>query len=484
MEDSLFAQVMLGLSFPVIIASFFVFRPQVALVIAAFGGEMFLPEGPGFKFPFLPPFDKHNLPYMAALIGCFLRSPNMFLRLPRERWFQVMVLLVVVGGVLSGLTNPDPVPMVRVPPLPAMTLKDGFFLSFHNATRMIFPFLLGLAIYRKPSDLRALLIAFSVAGMIYLPFILWEIRMSPNLHRLLYGYFQGDDFSQTRRWGGYRPVVFMSHGLALARFMVCATMAPFVFGNTARGFLGVPWRIAKWILFVVLILCKSTGAIVYIIVVLPLLIRRRAKRMVQVSVVLAAVVFLYPVLRFTGVFPVQGILDTSASLLNADRSASMAFRFKNEDSMLERARERPLFGWGSYGRNFTYDENGDMSIPDGYWILILGMLGIAGYTAGFALLLVPIIIARRRLKSIPSEQDRRLVAGFCLILAIVAVDLIPNGLWGLYQYMLAGALTGTLRGLRQEALKQQAAAAAGAQSWGSELETRGTARAATSGTAN
>jgi hypothetical protein len=465
MEGSLFAQVMLGLSFPVIIASFFVFRPHVALVIAALGGEMFLPEGNGFKFPFLPPFDKHNLPYVAALIGCFLKSPKMFLRLPTERWFQVMVLLVVGGGVVSGLTNPDAVPMLRAPPLPAMTLKDGFFLSFYNATRLCFPFLLGLAIYRKPADLRALLIAFSVAAMIYLPFILWEIRMSPNLHRLIYGYFQGDDFTQTRRWGGYRPVVFMSHGLAVARFMVCATMAPFIFGNTARGFLGVPWKVNKWILCVVVILCKSTGAIVYLIAMLPLLIRRRAKRMIQVSVILAAIVFLYPVLRFTGVFPVQGILDASTSLFNADRSGSMAFRFKNEDLMLARARERPLFGWGSYGRNFTYDENGNMSIPDGYWILILGMLGVAGYTAGFALLLVPIVIARRRLKSIPDEQDRRLVAGAALILAILSVDLIPNGLWGLYEYMLAGALTGTLRGLRQEALKQQAALAAAAQTW-------------------
>ena len=50
-----------------------------------------------------------------------------------------------------------------------------------------------------------------------------------------------------------------------------------------------------------------------------------------------------------------------------------------------------------------------------------------------------------------------------LILAILAVDLIPNGMWGLYPYVLAGALTGALRGLRQQ--QQQQAALAAAQNW-------------------
>jgi len=187
--------------------------------------------------------------------------------------------------------------------------------------------------------------------------------------------------------------------------------------------------------------------------------------MVQVSIIFAAIVFLYPVLRFTGAFPVQGILNASTSLFGAERSESMAFRFTNEDLMLARARERPLFGWGPYGRNFVYDEDGRMSIPDGYWILTLGQLGVAGFTVAFGLLLVPIVIARRRMKSITDEQDRRVLAGFCLILAILAVDLIPNGMWGLYPYMLGGALTGALRGLRQQALQQEAALAAAAQDW-------------------
>ena len=463
MQASLFAQGILGLSVPVIIACFFVLRPHQALVIAAIGGEMFLPEGDGFKLPFLPPLDKHNLPYLAAVIGCFLRSPRMFTRLPKERWFQVMVLLVIGGGILSGLTNKDPVPREGLPPLPAMTLKDGFFLAVSDTTRMIFPFLLGLAIYRKPADLRALLVAFAVAGLIYIPPTLWEVRMSPTLHRAVYGYFQSDDFSETRRWGGYRPVVLMSHGLALARFFVCATMAPFIFGNTARKFLGIPWGVGKWILFFVLILCKSTGAIVYILATLPLLIWRKAKRMVQIAMVLAAIVFLYPVLRFTGVFPVQGVLNASTSLFGSDRSDSMAFRFRNEDVMLARARERPAFGWGSYGRNFVFDTYGRISVPDGYWILTLGQLGVTGFTVAFGLLLVPIVITRRRLKSMTDEQDRRLLTGSCLILATLAVDLIPNGMWGLYPYMLAGALTGALRGMRQQ--QEQQAALAAAQGW-------------------
>lgn len=463
MEGFLFAQVMLGLSFPVIIASCFILRPQQALVFAALGGEMFLPEGDGFKFPFLPPLDKHNLVYLAVLIGCLLRSPGSIIKIPKERWFQVMIGLIIIGGVMSGLTNKDPVERAGLTALPAMTLKDGLFLAVTNSTRMLIPFLLGLVLYRNPADLRSLLIAFGVAGMLYIPFTLWESRMSPNLHRMLYGYFQCDDFKENRRWGGYRPVVFMSHGLALARFYVVATMVPFVFGNTARGFVGIPWRICKWILFAVLVICRSTGAIVYGVASLPLLIRRKAKTMVTVAVVLAVIVFLYPVLRFTGAFPVEGILNASTSLFGADRSQSMEFRFRNEDLMLARARERPVFGWGSYGRNFVYDQYGRNSIPDGYWILVLGNVGVAGFTAAFGLLLVPIVVTRKRWKTLFDEQDRRLMGGACLILAILAVDLIPNGMWGLYPYLLAGAITGALRGVR---LQQQQRAMLVPQTWG------------------
>ena len=54
----------------------------------------------------------------------------------------------------------------------------------------------------------------------------WEVRMSPQLHSSMYG-FRPFRFDQAYRWGGYRPSVFMQHGIALGLFMASCTLVAF-----------------------------------------------------------------------------------------------------------------------------------------------------------------------------------------------------------------------------------------------------------------
>ena len=58
--------------------------------------------------------------------------------------------------------------------------------------------------------------------------MLFEIRISPQLHRWVYGYFPNDAFVQQMRGGGFRPVVFFPHGLALALFTAIALLCVFI----------------------------------------------------------------------------------------------------------------------------------------------------------------------------------------------------------------------------------------------------------------
>ena len=273
--------------------------------------------------------------------------------------------------------------------------------------------------------------------------------MSPNLHYKFYGYYQ-DEFADTRRWGGYRPMVFMKHGLALARFQVVATLAPFVFGNRVRSLLGLPPKVARWILAFVLVISKSTGAFFYTVMSLPLLLWPKPRRELRVAVVIAAIVILYPLLRFTNLFPTRDILDATNAVVGAARTQSVEFRFQNEDKLLAHAAQHPFFGWGQFGRNFTFDRYGHPAVTDGYWIIEFGETGIVGFAGSFGLLLVPIFLSLKRLRAIQSIDDRKLIGGAALILAIVASDLLPNGLWGLYPYFMAGALTGVTRALTLE----------------------------------
>ena len=59
---------------------------------------------------------------------------------------------------------------------------------------------------------------FVLGGLIYVPLCLFEVRMSPQLHNMVYGFAQ-HSFGQTVRGGGWRPMVFMQHGLAVGLFM-------------------------------------------------------------------------------------------------------------------------------------------------------------------------------------------------------------------------------------------------------------------------
>jgi hypothetical protein len=62
------------------------------------------------------------------------------------------------------------------------------------------------------------------------------------------------------------------------------------------------------------------------------------------------------------------------------------------------------------------------------------------------LLVVPVFVAARKLRTIPEASDRWLVAALALIVAFNATDLLPNGLFSYFPYYFAGVLMGVLEG--------------------------------------
>lgn len=57
-----------------------------------------------------------------------------------------------------------------------------------------------------------LLKVLALACLAYSLLALWEVRMSPRLNREIYGFF-GHSWSQHVRYGGYRPILFLNHGI-------------------------------------------------------------------------------------------------------------------------------------------------------------------------------------------------------------------------------------------------------------------------------
>ena len=75
----------------------------------------------------------------------------------------------------------------------------------------------------------------------------------------------------------------------------------------------------------------------------------------------------------------------------------MKFRFMNEDLLAAKAMQRPVFGWGGWGRSrvFSEETGEDLTVTDGLWIIILGSSGFFGLITLMSMLLLPAILLRR-----------------------------------------------------------------------------------------
>jgi hypothetical protein len=151
---------------------------------------------------------------------------------PVPRIVIVLLVLLIATPFLTSATNGDPY-RTGVLTLPALELYDAFS-GAKGTLVMLLPFLLGLFCLGAPDRQPVLLRIFCVAGLIYSLPTLFEIRFSPQLSRWTYG-FLAQSFDQVMRNGGFRPVVFLQHGLWLAIFLATAALAAFALWRFGPG---------------------------------------------------------------------------------------------------------------------------------------------------------------------------------------------------------------------------------------------------------
>ncbi|MCV2864060.1 O-antigen ligase family protein [Albidovulum sediminicola] len=360
-----------------------------------------------------------------------------------EKTVRAIVLALVALGLLSpiatALTNPDPL-FFGSRFLPGLRLYDAMSMAMNVGVHML-PFVIGWLYLGSPQDLRRLVTVVALAGLAYSLPALFEVRMSPQLNTWIYGFFQ-HSFLQHIRASGYRPVVFLGHGLALSIFLaqtVFAAIALWRGRERGRG-AGAQWLVAAAWLFMTLILSKSLGAFV-IACAFGLLLLVGTRRAITIfAAIVVTSVTLYPVLRGSSLSPADSVYEI-VNTFNAERAESFKFRLDNEDELLDRANQKPLFGWGSWGRNRIFDPRTgeDLSITDGDWILTIGVFGWFGYMSKYGLFAIPIIALARRRKA---PQLTFAACGLCMIQAANILDAIPNATIVPVTWLIAGALAG------------------------------------------
>jgi hypothetical protein len=433
---------------PISLVLFSVQGASRATAMVLLGAMLLLPVGVAFDFPMLPALDKELIANLCALAG-FLVFARIKLRGARiGRGIDILVLMVMAGCVITAFVNRDPL-SYGATVLPAMGPWDAISDSVFQLLNIGIPFFLGRVLFRRPSDLRFLLTLLAGAALVYAVLILYEIRMSPQLHRMIYGYFQHAFYQTIRSSGGYRPMVFMTSGLPLSMFVLVAAISATALAKVRQGIGPLPAIAAAVFLSVLLLLCQSMASIAYGVFLIPLVALAKPRLQINVAVLLAVLVFAYPLMRALHIFPTTTLVSQAAKL-DEVRARSLDFRFEHEDQLLDKAIQRPWFGWGGYNRSHVYREitGEDVSITDGFWIIQLGLSGVVGFVGTFGILLVPIFLARRRFVWIRSAVHRQMVACLALIVAIYAVDLLPNGFFNSFTVFLSGALTGVVRGPR------------------------------------
>jgi hypothetical protein len=408
------------------------------------GGYLFLPVGVDFDFPLIPALNKETIPAIMAFIGCKYLAKKDVTILPPKGLARNLLYLFFIGTIGMLLTNSEPVREVyRF--IPGLTYRDMFSVIMLQVL-LLLPFTLAMQLVKTHEEHVMILKLMVVAGLLYSALILFEVRMSPQLHKWIYGFFP-HTWGQQIRYGGFRPVVFLGHGLWVSIFLAIVFGASLVLSKLKIKMSMFANGVVVTYFAGLLILAKGFGAILLSIVLFVSISFLSNNLIIKIALAIGIIAIAYPILSILGVFPhdfIVGMIEP----INEKQAGSLQFRFNQEDQLLERAKEKFLFGWGGWDRNRLVD-----SVTDGYWIILVGKYGLVGFSAIFGLMLSVIIRARKMIDYLSGNSEKVLLASHCLLIAIIMVDQIPNDSNNPLFWFVIGALMGRNQHIIGEALK-------------------------------
>ncbi len=410
-----------------VVVLFAALSPSRAAMIGMLGAWLFLPMA-GYTLPGLPDLTKMSITCVSVFFGAALFDAR---RLMMIRWSPVDLamlvwVLVPVPSALSAGYSP----------------YDGFSASVNHLVAWGMPYIVGKMYFGTGESLRELAMATFIAGLVYVPLVLFEARMSPQLHSWVYGFHQ-HQFLQSRRGDGWRPTVFMQHGLMVALFLcasvLCGTWMWLAGGR--RAMWSVPTGLVVTGLIGVQLACRSVYASLLMAGGLMAMVVSRQMKAKWAFTLLMVAAPVYIVVRAGGVWDADAVRDL-ARMMGQDRIESIDVRFTSE---------RALLSWvdGSLtlGR-FRLDEimNAESTpwgrfIPDGLWLIALGRFGVVGLFALYSVLLLPAVLYlwRHRTADILGTELAGATA-LMVVLSLYAMDNLLNAMISPLFLLAAGGL--------------------------------------------
>lgn len=411
---------------PVVVVLFSVLPHRRAVIAAFLFAWLFMPVT-SYPLAMIPDYTKMSATSTGVFLATLIFSPNRILSF-RPRWYDLPAAVFCICPLFSSLAN-------------GLGLYDGMSTALTSVFRWGLPYLIGRIYFNDLAGMRELAIGVFIGGLIYVPLCLFEIRMSPQLHTMVYGFHQ-HSFAQTRRFSGWRPTVFMQHGLMVGMWMCMAALSGFWMWRAGglKRFLGMPTVIPVAILAATAVLCKSNGATILFGLGLGIFAGIKWFRTSWLPGVLSGMVILYLVVRAAGIWDGAELISILEATLGPNRSESLNFRMYNEDILSDHARKQPVFGWGTFARNRPKDVQ---VVIDSLWIAILGKNGFVGLISVTAMFLLPLNLLRWRIA--PRYWNHPAVAPavcFAVICLLYMIDNLANGMYNPIFILMIGGLAG------------------------------------------
>lgn len=351
-----------------------------AVLISILGGNLFLPAT-GIAISGLPNYTKLVAAGLGALlVALFFAFPKLVSWRPKliDLFFLGFLIAPGISSINNGLGTYDAISVVG----------NRFF-------QWGVPYWIGRTLFTDLGALRDLSIAVVVSAILYAPLCMYEIIMSPQLSTQIYG-FRPSSFVMTYRMGGWRPMVFMQHGLALAAWMATAALVAWILwrSRAISNIWGIPMSLIAIGLVLLTIALRSTGAAILMLGLIS------AAEFIQFTRLrpLLLVMIMLP-MGFIGIRTLGwegNQLVEATSFLGEERSGSLEMRLENDTLIVDKAMNKPAFGWGGWGRWRVTDDRGvDITVSDSWWAILLGSTGVFGLACTYITFIGPLVSLSR-----------------------------------------------------------------------------------------
>ncbi len=420
----IFAKFMLIFWVPLTIYWFQKKDARVAVLLSYIGGICFLPKL-SIDLPVIT-YNKEVAIALGILIGEALSKKRV--KYKKNNFDRILILYCFISPIISSVIN-----------------GFGAYEGFVNGLALFFSwgvsFVTGRKYFRKEEDLK-LLIRYILAGvLIYVPLCQYELRMSPQLNLKIYGFFQ-HSWIQHFRYGGYRPIVFMTHGLMVSFWLMAGAVVSFWMwrDKNIRKMFHLPLLIVFAVCFTTLVMSKSKGALFLGILGLFSWFIYKRKTTEKFFVLLIIIVPVYFLLRIQSLVTVNDLSILMSRFFDEERIESLLFRLNSEEVLLKSMGLGQVFwGWSRWARgiNGVNPLTNRAVVVDSLWIISYASQGLLGLLSQFTLILAgPLTIIRNMKKNHFCLESIVL----CLIIILFAYDCLVNAMMNVIYTLCSGAL--------------------------------------------